>query len=505
MPSGVKPHARVAIALSACLTFSLGASASWAQGAPTSPTPPPAADPSGKGASWPTNPATAADPPLLPAPTQGAPTSTSGTDVTPPSNMPLPAPIVVQSASKDEALAKVRELEARAAADEERLKKLETDLGALRHLKFQGYVQLQYRFQSVNAAASPNLVNGSLPPGIGSNDVIAKADGTTTNTNLFRLRRTRLRAIYETDDVRVFFQIDLLPTGGPTAAQGSIARNAEATGIVHWTKDIESRLGGGLFEVPFRNELLESSMYRPFIERTWASQNAFPTERDLGVHAKTFVKKDRFVFDVGILNGQRLGEKSFVLLPDLNSSKDFFALAQTTMGPVTPTVYGYAGRGQTVDAALLRVKNFKKLGANFALKVAHPIFPKLGETKLIAELMFGTNMDTGVNYAFAVPAIPKVITDDVKDLNERALYLRAEQELTKWALAGFRYDTYTTNSDIANNARDTYTFMAGLRLGKNLRLMNEASYAVDNMHPEGAVAPSKHIYGYTAWLQGGFY
>jgi len=501
MPGGVTSHARrVVLALSAFLTFSLGASASWAQGAPP---PPPSPDPSGAAPSWPTSPATAADPPLLPAPTPGAPTSTSGTDVTPPSNVPPPAPIVVKGT--EDSLAKVRELEARVAADEERLKTLETNLGALRHLKFQGYVQLQYRVQSVNAAASPNLVNGSLPPGIGANDVIAKADGTTTNTNLFRLRRTRLRAIYETDDVRVFFQIDLLPMGGPTAAQGSIARNAEATGIAHWTKDIETRIGGGLFEVPFRNELLESSMYRPFIERTWASQNAFPTERDLGVHAKTFVMKDRFVFDVGILNGQRLGERSFVLLPDLNSSKDFFALVQTKLGPVTPTLYGYAGRGQTVDATLLRVKNFKKLGTNLAINVAHPFFPKLGETRVIGELMFATNMDTGVNYAFAVPAIPKVVTDDVKDLNERALTLRAEQELTKWGIAGFRYDTYTTDSDIANNARDTYTFMAGLRFGKNLRLMNEASYAVDNMHPEGAVAPSKHIYGYTAWLQGGFY
>ena len=30
-------------------------------------------------------------------------------------------------------------------------------------------------------------------------------------------------------------------------------------------------------------------MYRPYIERTTASQNMFPSERDLGVHAKTSV------------------------------------------------------------------------------------------------------------------------------------------------------------------------------------------------------------------------
>ena len=62
------------------------------------------------------------------------------------------------------------------------------------------------------------------------------------------------------------------------------------------------------------------------------------------------------------------------------------------------------------------------------ITAAHPIFLSLGDTKLIAELMFATNTDTGVNYAFAVPAIPAQVTDDVKDLNERALYIRGEEE-----------------------------------------------------------------------------
>ncbi|MDB4939072.1 MAG: hypothetical protein JWP87_6044 [Labilithrix sp.] len=405
----------------------------------------------------------------------------------------------------EEARAKMRELEARVALDEARIKTMEDDLGPLRHLKVQGYVQFQYRIQSFNAAASPNLVNGSLPPGISSNDVIAKPDGTTTNTNLFRLRRTRLRTIYETDVVRVFLQVDLLPAGGPTATQGTIARNAEATGIAHWTKDVKTELTGGLFQIPFRAEVVETSMYRPWIERTQASQQLFPSERDLGVHAKTFVMKDRFTFDIGILNGQRLGERLFVLQPDLNGSKDFFATATSQIGPVNVNLAGYLGRGQTVDATLLRIKNWKRLGANIGATAAHTFFPSLGETKLVAELMFGTNMDTGVTYRFAVPAIPQSFTDGVKDLNERGLYIRAEQELTKWGIAGFRYDTYTTDSSVKNNGIDTYTLMAGLRFSKYLRLINEASYTIDNIHPTGGAAPSKDIYGYTAWMQGSFY
>lgn len=405
----------------------------------------------------------------------------------------------------EDARAKILQLENRVALDEVRLKALEDDLGPLRHLKFEGYVQLQYRYQSFNAAASPNLVNGSLPAGISSNDVIAKPDGTTTNSNLFRLRRTRLRATYQTDIIRVFLQLDLLPAGGPTATQGTIARNAEAAGTAHWTPDVETRFIGGLFEVPFRNELLESSMVRPYVERTWAMQNMFPTERDLGIHAKTFVKKDRAVFDVGILNGQRLGEKQFVSLPDLNAAKDFFAMAQGKLGPLTASLYGYAGRGEIVDPVLLRVKNYSRLGANLGLTFAHTFLPKLGETKAMGELLFGSNMDTGVIYAFAKPAVPAVFTDGVRDLNQRALYLRADQEITKWALAGFRFDTYTTDSSVKNNARDTYTFMAGLRFSKHLRLINELSYAIDNIHPVGAPAPSRDIYAYTGWMQGSFF
>jgi hypothetical protein len=90
-------------------------------------------------------------------------------------------------------------------------------------------------------------------------------------------------------------------------------------------------------------------------------------------------------------------------------------------------------------------------------------------------------------------------------MNERSFYVRAEQDLTKWGIAGFRFDTYTTNSDVKNNGRDTYTLMAGLRFSKYLRLINEGSIAIDNNHAEASAAPSKHIWGYTAWMQGSFY
>lgn len=472
----------------------------------------PAQTPAANGATpdsrtWPQSPAQAADPPVIPPPGPGTPLSTSGTDVQPPGNLLPPPPVVIGAGAGGADAARVRELEARVALDEARLRTLESDVGPLRHLRFMGYVQLQYLLTSNDAAASPNRQpNGSLPAGITSNDTVAHADGSTTNTNAFRLRRTRLGATYETDVVRVFLQVDLLPSGGPASTQATIARNAELTGIAHWNKDIRTEFTGGLFQVPFRMELEELSLFRPFIERTWASLNLFPTERDIGVHARTFAMDDHLVVDVGVLNGQRLGEPRFVVQPDLNSSKDFFAtVSGKKLGPIDASLSGYYGRGQIVDAQQLRVKNYDRYAVNVGARFGKTLVPVLGETRLLGELMFGKNMDTGVVYPFGVPVIPVAFGDDVAGLGERALYLRAEQDLTRWGIAGFRFDTYSADVSQANDARDTYTFMLGARFSKNLRLINELAYAIDNMHAKGDAPPSQHVLQYSAWLQGSFY
>src|SRR5690606_15137504 len=111
--------------------------------------------------------------------------------------------------------------------------------------------------------------------------------------------------------------------GGFGPGIGSIVRNAEATGKARWTNDVRTEFTAGMFFTPFRAELLEPSNMRPWIERTWFIQNAFPTERDIGAHAKTMAFGDRLTVDVGIVNGQRLGERFFVAVPDLNKTKDF--------------------------------------------------------------------------------------------------------------------------------------------------------------------------------------
>lgn len=432
-----------------------------------------------------------------------------------PSNVGLGVPVqVAPEAPPPTVEERLRDLEARLAADAERqkadaarIKKLEdAGGGIMKNLTIQGYVQVQFLAQSFNKAASPNLQSdGSLPPGIGTNDVIAKADGTTTNATLFRLRRTRLRVRYEVDFLRVFIQIDPLPAGGPSAAQGTIIRNAEATGIMRWTDDVRTEVGAGLFEVPFRFELLESSMYRPFIERSWLSQNLFPTERDIGVHAKTLAFKDALTAEFGMLNGQRLGEPRFTELADPSRAKDFFGRVAYKFGPLTLGAFGYVGRGQNVDAANLRMKTFPRWGANIGATFSHKIFEGLGDTRAYGELMVGENMDTAVRYAYARPAIPADSHDDVTDLKERGFYLRGEQDFGEHLFAGYRFDTYTPDTSLKNNARDTHTLMLGTKFTKLLRIINEGSYAIDNVHGSSGQAPSKHIFQYSLWMQGSFY
>lgn len=472
--------------------------------APAAPEGEPRSAPS-KDDSW-KNPAKAADPPLLPAPSQpGPPTSTSGTDLSPSEPGVTPAIVVSDKETESKQDARIRALEERAHGDEERIRKLEDRVRILKHLKLESFIQPQLLIQTYNTAASPNLQpNGELPTGIGANDTIAKLDGTTTNGTFFRVRRARLRTFYETDVMRLFLQLDALPAGGFGPGIGTILRNAEATGIARWTRDVRTEFTAGLFFTPFRRELLEPSLFRPFIERTWFIQNAFPTERDYGFHAKTIALDDRLTVDLAVVNGQRLGERTFVALPDLNKSKDFIAYATYRIGFLTLGASGYIGRGQVVDASALRFKQFGKWATNFEASAAYRLLRDVGESRLISELTFARNMDTGTIYSFAVPRIPANIHDDVVDLDQRALYVRFEQDIKRHFTLGYRYDMYTPDAGIKNNARDTHAFLAVWKISPNLRFMSELGWAIDNVHPFGAPAPSKQIVYFSNVLQAMF-
>jgi hypothetical protein len=479
--------------LALAFVSSIWASSAWAQ-QPLAPDPPPTST-SGTDLARPTD---AAAPP----------TSTSGTDLGVRPDTPASAPLVPADPAPPSAheveTARLEALEQRVARDEQHIRKLEERFRFFKNLKLEAFIQPQLLVQSFNAAASPNAQNGQLPPGVDANDITARADGTTTNGTFFRVRRARMRTFYETDVMRFFLQIDALPAGGIGPGIGTIMRNAEATGIARWTPDVRTEFTAGLFFTPFRKELLEASLFRPFIERTWFVQNAFPTERDYGRHLKTIALADRLVVDVAVVNGQRLGERTFVALPDLNRSKDGILYVTYKVGFVTLGASGYLGTGQVIDTQALRFKQFSKWAVNYQATTEHRFIRALGESRLSAELAITQNMDTGVIYPFAAPRIPNVFSEEVANLDGRALYVRFEQDIGRRLVAGYRYDMYTPNSALANNARDTHAFLFVWKISPNLRWMNELDWAIDNVHPVGAPAPSKQILALSTVLQAMF-
>ena len=446
--------------------------------------------------------------PPPPPPWTGGPT-----DAPPPlpgALMPAGAAHVPGPGETDQATAKITEdnrfqmLEARLAADEKAANENAEKMSWLKKLKFGGYIQPQLLWQGFNTAASPNATGGVLPAGIGVNSTIANSAGTTTNPDFFRLRRARLKAEFmPTEYARFVFEIDPTLQGGTAGGTGTIARNVEAQGIIRWTPDVVTEVGMGIFKIPLGREVLQSDADRIFIERSWGEQNLTPAEFDTGIKAYTTAKfpkagiggKDaRLEVQVAVVNGVTEGEKNFVLVPDLNKGKDVVARINYDLGDFANFgVSGYYGQGANVDATALRFKQFPRTALNGEVELYHEWSKELGKTRVLGELTFARNLDRGVKYAFALPAVPSDVSIDAASLEERNFWVRIEQDVTEWVTLGARFDTYTPDDSIANNARDTYSFVAAVHFTKGLQWMLEFDHAIDNVHKANGVAPSKQI------------
>lgn len=429
-----------------------------------------------------------------------APVSASGTQLVPPAaNQAAPADA--------DAEARARRLEARVAVLEAESAKRAQKLEWLERVKIEGLVQPQLVWQWFDAAASPNLgIDGRLPAGISANDIIARPDGTTTNPNFFRVRRARLRTeLSPTDFARLVVEID--PSGVAAAGglrTGVLARTVEAVGIVPWSKDVKTEFGAGIFRVPFGREILQPDHDVPFVERSWVENNLFPGELDTGLRAYTSALRDKLALQLALVNGATLAEPNFLSVPDLNRGKDLVGRVNYDFGPFDVGVSGDVGAGQRIDPEALRFKNFSRWGVNFEAGFHYTLFRPLGRTRAFAELTLAQNLDRGLRYAFALPTIPFDIRADVLDKSQRGLFVRLEQDFSEWFTLGLRYDMYTPDTTIQNNARDTYAVVGAVNFTRGLRLLLEFDYAIDNVHAEGAPPPSRSIATLSSVLQAHF-
>lgn len=400
---------------------------------------------------------------------------------------------------------RLRMIEERLAADEKAASARKESLSWLRRFSLSGYVQPQFVWQSFNEAGSPNVTNGRLPEGIGANSVIARADGSTTNTDFFRLRRARLKAAYmPTDYARLVVELDANLSGGSNPGSGNIARQVEAIGIAHWDTETETEFGLGIFKVPIGFEVLQSHVDRPFVERSWGTLNMFPSDFDTGARAYTTFFEKKLAFQLAVVNGAMLGEKSFTLLPDMNRTKDFVGRFNYNLGPFDFGAAGYYGRGQLVDGTALRYKQYPRYAGELEVAIHKTFLPELGGTRLFAEVVIAQNMDRGLRYSFALPSMPANVNDKVRDHDELSYFIRVEQDITEWVTLAARFDSYTPDSAQKDDTRDTYAVAGVVHFTKGLQLNTEFDYAFDDVHPAGSTRANKEIATLSTVLQARF-
>src|SRR3984957_12613808 len=429
-----------------------------------------------------------------PAPGPGPAPASSGI-----SGPPAPPPVDIDHEGQQERRLAEMELRMRQIEERHRRSHEEQDewWGWTRHVRISGYLQPQGLWQWSNNAASPNngVVAGTsgIPSGIGSNDVVAKADPNlsnvplTTNQDYFRIRRARLKIELEPNEYsRMVFEIDPNLAGGVDSATGTIARNVEAQGIAKWAEGVETTFGMGIFKIPYGWEVLQSDADRPFIERSGWKQNVPPGEFDTGAKAYPTAFDNCFTGQFAVINGVTEGEKTFALLPGQTQGKSMVGRINWNFGAVDIGTSGYYGQGSEVSLTSMAFKEFPREAWNLEAGLHHR-FLELGQTRLLGEFNMGQNMDRGVKYAFGLPGLPTVAANipggSVTNRNEIGGFVRLEQDISRWSTLAFRWDYYSPDTSISNNARNTFGVVGVVHFTRQLQLMVEYNKFVDQIRP----------------------
>jgi hypothetical protein len=199
----------------------------------------------------------AAPPPPAAAPAPAAPDASPAapapTDVPPPPPLPAEAVPAAPPPTTEE---RVAELESKLEGLNESYLETKATASSLAKLKFSGYIQGRYAWQS-------DSVSG------------VDAMGRPSNFNRWLVRRGRLKATYTGDHAEYMLQTDATGTG-------VVLKDAEATFVDTWTP-VGFRITVGQFKVPFGYEVLQSSGDREMPERARVIQALFPGERDRGL------------------------------------------------------------------------------------------------------------------------------------------------------------------------------------------------------------------------------
>jgi hypothetical protein len=300
--------------------------------------------------------------------------------------------------------------------------------------------------------------------------------GSPLNQDRFLVRRGRLRVDRRWDLAAVAVEFDGSTTRGPFFG----VRRAEAS-LIFAGKPGRGEpplltLTAGLTEIPFGHELVESSRFRWFMERSTASLAFFPGEPDVGVRLQGGFKFVRYA--LAVLNGEPLndragqgtGGREFNAAKDIVArvgidtdgsgegklrfatgvsfleGKGFHPGTDATKGSV---VWQDANENTIVDNGELRANpdvaatpslNFRRwaLGADFRVTLR----TVLGLSRFAGEVYVASNLDRGTFFADPYAAGS---TGDIRHVGWYAYFL---QDIGRYAVAGLRADVYDPNSDV---------------------------------------------------------
>lgn len=317
-----------------------------------------------------------------------------------------------------------------------------------------GYLQVQHEWSQLS---EDQLQQGGVP----------------YNRDRFLVRRGRIRLDGTWRYASAAIEIDGSTTRGPTFG----LRRAEASLL------LRSRYAGrppyvaltaGLTDIPFGYELPSGARNRVFMERSLGSLAYFRGEPDLGVRLSGGVAFFRYA--LALMNGTPLDDRAGASNTDPTAAKDLVArlgvdvggerwhlaagtsfLSGTGFHPGTDASPGGVqwrdlNENSAIDAGELTSvparaatpsQNFDRWAVG--LDVSARLRTRLGWTHVYAEATLASNLDRSVFVADPVSA--------GTDLRHVSFYVAATQEITRYALVGFRYDYYDGNADFTDSRR----------------------------------------------------
>ncbi len=220
------------------------------------------------------------------------------------------------------------------------------------------------------------------------------------------------------------------------------------------------------------------------------------------------------MIQLAAINGRTFGELDRGGGLDLNRPKDGILRARASFAGLDFGASGYLGEGQLVDSTNLRFKQYMRFAVDADVAVRRRI-GRLGMFRAFGEFFYGANMDRGVLDPGNLPVMPIDLTQNVADRDELGALVRVDQEFGRILSLGVRYDYYSPDVNLSNDARHTIGAVAAFRLIPELirempRYLTDAriqvnleyAHAIDTIRSSGPEGATKQIDTLSVVLQG---